>query len=131
MRERAHERIERSGLAEKGQLFSFVSCDDDGPGIALERDDGFVENRISDSILRDRVAERCGYALQSGQTRRRRIGNRLRRCDLAGATIELLVGGLQGLESPPQFVRLTFQLECVALELLGEVGNPLCILGHR
>lgn len=35
------------------------------------------------------------------------------------------------LEGSPQLVRLAFQLECVALELLGEVGNPLCILGDR
>ncbi len=85
-------------------MLSGFGSDHHCAGIALEGEDGFAENGISDFVLRHRVAQCSRDVLQPGQSRRRAISDRLGQSDLLRVTIQLRVYGLELLERTAQLV---------------------------
>ena len=88
--ERPHQHIQRSGLAQQRQFLLRFVRDYDDSRIALESDYRLMQNRMSNSVLGDRVAQGGSYALQSGQAGSSSSGDRARRLTLRGAPLDSL-----------------------------------------
>ena len=101
----------------------------DSAGIAFERHDGLSQYGVGDALERHAVAECRRDALQTRQTRRRRIRDRLRRGNLTGAPIQFLVRKLERRERASQLPGLIFELARVPLKFLREIRDPLRIFG--
>ncbi len=104
--------------------------DDDRARVTFERHNRFPKYRISDPFECHAVAERRRNALQARQARRRRVGDLLRRGDLAGAAIQFLVRKVERREGAAQLPGLTCELARALLEFARQVGDPLRIFGN-